>query len=105
MHNAIKYNQNQPIRVQINISKTSNSNVTYIKIEFKDNGIGIIDSNKESIFRKGNKKDHHVRGMGVGLSLVKKVIESYDGKIWVENRVNNDNSQGSNFIVEIPEAN
>ncbi len=104
LHNAIKYNQNQPIKVKINISRTSNGNSNYVKIEFKDNGIGIIDRSKESIFQKGNKKDNHVRGMGVGLSLVKKIIENYNGKIWVENRVENDYSQGSNFVVEIPEA-
>jgi len=104
LHNAIKYNQNHPIKVQINISKTANRNKNYIKMEFKDNGIGIIDDNKESIFQKGHKKDNHARGMGIGLSLVKKIIESYNGKIWVENRIKEDYNQGSNFIVEIPEA-
>jgi len=104
LHNSIKYNQNHPIKVQINISRTVNSNKNYIKMEFKDNGIGIIDENKESIFQKGHKKDNHARGMGIGLSLVKKIIESYNGKIWVENRINDDFNQGSNFIVEIPEA-
>ncbi|MFX1420417.1 MAG: ATP-binding protein [Promethearchaeota archaeon] len=104
LHNAIKYNQNRPITIQIDISRSSDGKNNYIKMDFKDNGIGIVDENKESIFQKGNKKDKHVRGMGIGLSLVKKIIESYNGKIWVENRINNDYSQGSNFVVEIPEA-
>jgi signal transduction histidine kinase len=56
------------------------------------------------IFQKGHKKDKNVRGMGIGLSLVKKIIESYNGEIWVENRIQNDKSQGSNFIMLIPEA-
>ena len=102
--NAIKYNQNKSISVQVNISKTTNGKNDYIKIEFKDNGIGITDNKKNLIFQKGHKKENHVRGMGIGLSLVKKIIESYTGKIWVENRIKNDYSQGSNFIVEIPEA-
>lgn len=104
LHNAIKYNQNQPIIIQINICETENSKQNYILMEFKDNGIGITDDKKESIFQKGHKKDNHVRGMGIGLSLVKKIIESYNGKIWVENRIENDYSQGSNFVVQIPEA-
>ena len=104
LHNAIKYNQNQPIKIQINICKTENSRKNYIVMEFKDNGIGIIEGKKELIFQKGHKKDNHVRGMGIGLSLVKKIIESYNGKIWVENRIPNDKSQGSNFILLIPEA-
>ncbi len=104
MHNAIKYNQNQPIKIQINICKMENSKNSYILMEFMDNGIGITDGNKQMIFQKGYKKDSHVRGMGIGLSLVKKIIESYNGKIWVENRIKDDYSQGSNFIIEIPEA-
>ncbi|MFX1328483.1 MAG: ATP-binding protein [Promethearchaeota archaeon] len=57
------------------------------------------------IFQKGYKKDNSIRGMGIGLSLVKKIIESYHGKIWVENRIENDYSQDTNFVVEIPEVN
>jgi PAS domain S-box-containing protein len=104
LHNAIKYNQNQPIKIQINISETQNNRKNYLLMEFKDNGIGITDENKETIFQKGHKKDNHVRGMGIGLSLVKKIIESYNGKIWVENRIEGEYSQGSNFVIEIPEV-
>ncbi|MFW9971246.1 MAG: ATP-binding protein [Candidatus Odinarchaeota archaeon] len=104
LHNAIKYNQNQLIKIQINIKKTKNNKKNYLLMEFKDNGIGITDDKKEIIFQKGYKKDNHVRGMGIGLSLVKKIIESFNGKISVENRIKKDYGQGSNFIVEIPEA-
>jgi signal transduction histidine kinase len=104
LHNAIKYNQSKLIKIQINVHKTGNIKNKYILMEFKDNGIGIMDKKKEFIFQKDYKKDNHVRGMGIGLSLVKKIIESYNGKIWVENRIGNDYSLGSNFLIEIPEA-
>jgi len=104
LHNAVKYNEKPTIDVQISVSKVQNDSTNYLKMEFMDNGIGIPDENKDIIFQKGHKKDHNIRGMGIGLSLVKKIIESYHGKIWVENRVKNDYSQGSNFIVLIPEA-
>jgi signal transduction histidine kinase len=68
-----------------------------------DNGIGILNENKETIFQKGFGRDKRVRGMGIGLSLVKKIIQNYNGEIWVENRVKNDYEQGSNFILLIPE--
>lgn len=105
LHNAIKYNYNESIEIQVDIIKTvNNDSKNFIKMEFKDNGMGINDNKKELIFQKGHSKNNSIRGMGIGLSLVKKIIESYNGKIWVENRVKNDYTQGSNFIVEIPEA-
>ena len=42
--------------------------------------------------------------MGFGLSLVKKILEGYNGKIWVEDRIQGDYTKGSNFIVLIPEV-
>jgi len=42
--------------------------------------------------------------MGLGLSLVKKIMDSYFGYIWVENRVQEDYSKGSNFVILIPKA-
>ncbi|MFX1370604.1 MAG: ATP-binding protein [Promethearchaeota archaeon] len=104
LHNAIKYNYNELVKITIEITKSVRIPKNYIKIEFKDNGMGITDEKKKVIFQKGLKKDNKVRGMGIGLSLVKKIIESYNGEIWVENRIQNDYSKGSNFIVEIPEA-
>ncbi len=105
LHNAIKYNYNNLVEITIEISKNIRDSKNYIKIEFKDNGMGITDEKKKIIFQKGLSKDNKVRGMGIGLSLVKKIIESYNGEIWVENRIKNDYLKGSNFIIEIPEAN
>ncbi|MEE9376923.1 MAG: PAS domain-containing sensor histidine kinase [Candidatus Lokiarchaeia archaeon] len=104
LHNAIKYNYNKSVKINVEITKVVNDSKNLIKIEFKDNGMGIIDKKKELIFQKGHNKENNVRGMGIGLSLVKKIIESYNGNIWVENRVENDYSKGSNFVVEISEA-
>ena len=42
--------------------------------------------------------------MGLGLSLVKKIIDSYSGKICVKDRIKGDYTKGSNFIVLIPRA-
>ena len=42
--------------------------------------------------------------MGIGLSLVKRIIDDYRGKIWVENRVREDFSLGSNFIIQLHKA-
>ncbi|KKK40438.1 MAG: Signal transduction histidine kinase, partial [Candidatus Lokiarchaeum sp. GC14_75] len=74
----------------------------YIKIEFKDNGIGISDKRKGWIFKPDSMESKKGKGMGFGLSLVKKILEFYNGKIWVEDRIKGDNSQGSNFVLIIP---
>lgn len=104
LHNALKYNENQTVEIQVDINKIQNDLKNYIKMEFKDNGIGIMEEKKELIFLKEHNKDSNIRGMGIGLSLVKKIIESYNGRIWVESCTEDDYTQGSNFIVQIPEA-
>ena len=75
----------------------------YFKIEFSDNGIGVPDDRKKVIFQRGNRELKGTKGMGIGLSLVKKILEIYEGKIWVEDKIEGDYTKGSNFIVLLPE--
>ncbi len=42
--------------------------------------------------------------MGLGLSLVKKIISSYNGEIWMEDRVKGDYTKGNNCLILIPEV-
>jgi signal transduction histidine kinase len=102
--NAVNYNENLQKDILIRISRKSKKKVKYIKFEFIDNGIGISNKRKESIFKERFNKEKGSKGMGFGLTLVSKIIESYKGKIWIEDRVEGDYTQGSNFIFLIPEA-
>ena len=97
--NAIMHNKSDIIQLEVKISEVQEDNEKYCKIEFLDNGIGILDDVKEVIFNRAYKKEKATSGMGIGLSLVKKIITSYGGKIWIENRVKGDYTKGSNFIV------
>ncbi len=101
--NAVQYTTNQVVEIMIKISKQEFNRKKYIKIQILDNGIGIPHKKKKVIFQDGNNNAKSGKGMGLGLSLVKKIIESYNGKIWVENRIKGDTSKGSNFILLIPE--
>jgi PAS domain S-box-containing protein len=102
LNNGVKYNNNLKVEITIKISKEQKGNRNFIKIEFIDNGIGISDEFKEIIFQRGHENTKGGKGLGFGLSVVKKVIELYNGKIWVENRVKDDYSKGTKFIVLLP---
>jgi PAS domain S-box-containing protein len=102
--NAVNYNDNPKKEILIKISRESKENVSYIKFEFIDNGIGISNKKKEIIFQERFSKEDGSKGMGFGLTLVKKIIEGYNGKIWIEDRVEGDYTQGINFVFLIPEA-
>jgi len=102
LNNAIKYNDKPILKISIKISKIRKNNNNHVKLEFSDNGMGIMDSRKEKIFQEGHDRDKNTKGMGIGLTLVKRIIDSYNGQIWVEDRVPNDYTQGCNFIILIP---
>jgi signal transduction histidine kinase/CheY-like chemotaxis protein len=101
--NAVKYNDKITVELEIKISKAIKEGKNYVKIEFRDNGIGVADDRKAIIFEKGHRILKGLKGMGLGLSLVKKILTIYDGKIWVEDRVRGDYNQGSNFILLMPQ--
>ena len=50
---------------------------------------------------KGSDK---AKGMGLGLYLVKSLVDSYGGSVWVEDRVPGDHTQGARFVVMLPAA-
>jgi signal transduction histidine kinase len=101
--NAVKHNRNPTIEIEIKSSKYQKNNTNYVKIEIIDNGIGIPDVMKDIIFQRDVKKEK-AAGIGLGLLLIKRILESYDGTVRVEDKIPGDYSKGSNFIVLIPEA-
>ena len=104
IRNSINYNRNDVVHIEVLISVIKVHYKKYVKIEFKDNGIGIDDTRKDLIFQENNMSNRYSKGMGIGLSLVAKLIELYGGNIWVEDRIRGDSTKGSNFIVLIPLA-
>lgn len=66
----------------------------------RDNGIGIDAQYHERIFGLFNRLDPNVDGTGIGLSLVRRIIEVHQGKIWVESQP----GEGTTFLFTLPLA-
>ena len=99
--NAIKYSVNVPeINISCRIIKTIDKNRSSVEIRFKDNGIGFDEKYKDEIFtpfkRLQNSRDYE--GTGIGLALVKKIIEGHQGTITAESKLGN----GSTFTIVLP---
>ncbi|OPY26008.1 MAG: aerobic respiration control sensor protein ArcB [Methanocella sp. PtaU1.Bin125] len=99
--NAIKHTrENTVISIQMDTMKDNGRSLCRVAVE--DNGPGVADDFKGKIFNRILRGTKDAKGSGIGLYLVKSLVESYSGRIWVEDRVPGDHTKGSKFIVELP---
>jgi two-component system, sensor histidine kinase and response regulator len=97
LSNAVKYNKRGG-KAEITIDSTD----TDVIVVFTDSGIGLLPEDIENLFaefvRIKNEKTKNISGSGLGLSIVKKVVELYKGTIKVESKPD----IGSVFTVRLP---
>lgn len=97
LSNAIRYTNNNG-NIYLNLYKKDD----YIKIHVKDDGIGIPKDSLNYIFERFYRVDEsrskNTGGIGVGLTIVKSIVDLHNGKIEVKSEVN----KGSEFIVTLP---
>jgi PAS domain S-box-containing protein len=96
LDNAAKYMGEQPEPlIEIGHDGFENGNPVFF---VRDNGIGIAREHHEQIFGLFNKLDPNVEGTGVGLALVKRIVEFHGGRIWVESEA----GKGATFWFTLP---
>jgi chemotaxis family two-component system sensor kinase Cph1 len=85
--NAIKYSRHS---IEPLVSISSKEVEECIEYSIADNGIGINESDMEKIFELFTRSDDVTayEGTGVGLSIVKKIMEKHNGRIWIESSLN-----------------
>ena len=80
IQNSIKYrDKTVPLKIEIGWYTSENENVFFVR----DNGIGIDASEAEKVFTLFYRGTSEDEGSGIGLAIVKKIIEAHGGKIWV----------------------
>jgi signal transduction histidine kinase len=104
LNNAIRYNDSPEVEIVIRITPNQEEGINYIRLEFMDNGTGMPDAMKESIFYRIYDKPKSFKRFGLGLILVREVIQSFNGRVWAEDRIKGDYKKGSNIILLIPET-
>ncbi len=97
LHNAMKFDERK--KVEVDIEAEPIMHTPFLKIQIKDHGRGVPDEHKQDIFARIIDRRESILGLGLGLTLVKKILESYGGQISIEDRVEGDYTKGANFIV------
>ena len=95
--NAAKFSKGRPdprVIIGTNEARDKRHPIFFVR----DNGIGIAPKYHENIFGLFNKLDVQAEGTGIGLTLVKRIIEVHDGKIWVESEP----GTGATFYFTLP---
>jgi signal transduction histidine kinase len=99
VNNAIKHTGDRA-DIVMSLDVVKDNVGRYCRVIVEDNGPGIPEDAKEKIFNRMQKGS--ARGMGLGLYLVRSLVESYGGNVWVEDRVKSDHTKGARFVVMLP---
>ncbi len=95
LQNAVQHNDKDLAQVRVSTTVTED----YVEVSVADNGPGVPDDQKEEIFGKGE-QGLESEGTGIGLYLVRTLVEGYGGEVWVEDN----DPEGSVFVVRVPLA-
>lgn len=100
IENAVKYNDRPDPRVEIDVRPATGDGRSVPVFTVRDNGIGIRERHFDAVFRlfkRLNGRDQFGQGTGMGLTIVKKIVERHGGRVWVESVV----GEGSMFLFTL----
>jgi len=103
LDNAFKWAETQ-VSIDVNqtiISSAEQSNRTGIAIEVGDDGVGIDDTLKSTILQRGVRLDSQTPGHGLGLHIVKGIVEAYNGIIDIQQNSASSDARGTRFMVSL----
>ncbi len=99
--NAIKHSAGA-VTVDIRLDMVLEDSRPYHRADISDNGPGIPEELKKRLFGRAQRGTTKATGRGLGLYLVKNLVDDFHGKVWVEDRVPGDYTKGSRFVVMLP---
>lgn len=103
VENAIVHSEG-PVTVNISLDRANEYNSRAYTVSIDDNGPGIRTEVKQRIFKRQDYSGAKKMGTGLGLYLVKVLVDAFKGQIIVEDRVRGDYTKGSRFVVTLPAA-
>jgi PAS domain S-box-containing protein len=105
LSNAIKHARtDRHLTIGVSMESVTDGGRKFCQVAIDDNGPGIPDDVKGRLFRRFSRGQTKAKGSGLGLYLVKTLVEHYGGDIRVEDRIPGDHTKGAKFIVTIPSS-
>ncbi|GAB7093515.1 histidine kinase N-terminal 7TM domain-containing protein [Halolamina litorea] len=95
LENAVRHNDSDAPEVTVSAVDAGDT----VRVRIADNGPGVPDEQKETVFGKGE-KGLDSPGSGIGLYLVHTLTEGFGGRVWIEDN----EPRGAVFVVELPKA-
>ena len=97
LDNAVKYSSDTP-KIDVSTELVKN----HIIIKIKDQGVGMSKAVLKKVFEKFYREHtgdlHNVKGHGLGLAYVKKIVEDHQGEVYAES----EKGKGSTFFIKLP---
>jgi signal transduction histidine kinase len=99
--NAVKHS-NGHVTINIGVGRIVDGGSVFYRVTVDDDGPGIPDEKKKEVFHRLKRGQTMARGTGLGLYIVKTLVESFHGRVTLEDRVPGDYTLGARFIVDLP---